>query len=240
MQMKGKRAIVTGASRGIGAAISCALAEHGVDLVLTGRDGDALAQVARKASANGVNVGTVRADLTDPAAPGSIVAEAVGILGGLDYLINNAGVAGSKPFADTSLEDWETHIAVNARAPFFLCQRALPYLAESTSPSIINIASVVATKGYENQSAYSASKHALLGFTKAMAKELQSLGIRVHTVSPGGVATELVTAVRPDIDPSDLIQPEDVADIVIFLLASGRSGMIDEISVRRSGKTPWL
>ena len=238
--MKRKRAIVTGASRGIGAAIALALAERGVDLVLTGRDVDGLEGVARKASGTGVNVGTVRADLTDPAAPGSIVAQAVRILGGLDYLINNAGVAGSKPFADTTLEDWETHLVVNARAPFFLCQHALPHLAASASPAIVNIASVVATKGYVNQSAYSASKHALLGFTKAMAKEIHEMGIRVHTVSPGGVATDLVTAVRPDIDPNDLIQPEDVADIVIFLLASGRAGMIDEVVVRRSGKTPWL
>ena len=240
IELKGKKAIVTGASRGIGAAIAGALAGHGVDMVISGRDRQALEEKAARLSDLGASVHIVIADLEDPAAPERIISKAVTEFGGLDILINNAGMAKSVAFADSTFADWETHLAVNARAPFFLCQGAAPFLQKSRTGSIVNIASVVASKGYEHQAVYAASKHALAGFTKVMAKELQSMGIRVFTLSPGGVATDLVTAVRPDIDVDQLIQPDEIADLVIFLLTRSGKAMIDEIRIRRESKTAWL
>ena len=122
---------------------------------------------------------------------------------------------------------------MNARAPFFLCKEAFPYLKESGKPIVINIASVVGFKGYANQSVYSSSKHALTGFTKVFAKEVQPYGIRVHLISPGGVATEMVKQMRPDIDAGELIQPEEIAEIVRFIVTRKGNGTIDQFYIRR-------
>ena len=186
--MKSK-AIVTGASRGIGKAIALELASLGFDLALVGRDTSALDAVAEEAQ------------------------------------------AGS--FTEVTPEQWNSIFAVNARAPFFLCKAALPYLKESAKPMVINISSVVGFKGYANQSAYSSSKHALAGFTKVFAKEVQPFGIRVHLISPGGVATEMVRQTRPDINPDDLIQPEEICEIVRFLVTRKGKGTIDQFYIRR-------
>jgi len=128
---------------------------------------------------------------------------------------------------------------INARAPFILCREALPWLEQSEIPTIINISSVVGHKGYIRQAAYSASKHALMGFTKALAREAQDRDIRVHALAPGGVATDLVTSMRPDLDTGELIQPEELADIVLFLLLHRGNAVIDEINIRRISNTPW-
>ena len=113
------------------------------------------------------------------------------------------------------------------------------HLRKSTCPTIIQIASVVSHEGYPLQSAYAASKHALVGFTKSLAKEVQPDGIRIHTISPGGVATDMIDAVRPDIDHDALIDPQEIADLVWFLLSHRGNAMVDHIDVRRNLKTPW-
>ncbi|MBQ5639800.1 MAG: SDR family oxidoreductase, partial [Bacteroidales bacterium] len=121
----------------------------------------------------------------------------------------------------------------NAKAPFFISKAALPYLKKSEKPIVINIASVVGFKGYANQSVYASSKHALTGFTKVFAKEVQPFGIRVHLISPGGVATEMVKQMRPDIKADELIQTEEIAEIVNFLVTRKGKGTIDDFYIRR-------
>ncbi|MBO4557500.1 MAG: SDR family oxidoreductase [Bacteroidales bacterium] len=162
-----------------------------------------------------------------------IVKEAVETFGGVDLLVNCAGLSQAGSFTEVTPAQWDAIFAVNAKAPFFLCKAALPYLKASKKPIIINIASVVGFKGYINQSAYSSSKHALTGFTKVLAKEVQPFGIRVHLISPGGVATEMVKQMRPDIKPEELLQPEEVAEIVRFIVTKKGSGTIDNIYLRR-------
>ena len=154
-------------------------------------------------------------------------------LGGLDVLVNCAGLSQAGPFEDVTPEQWDRIFAVNAKAPFFISRAALPYLKESEKPIVINIASVVGFKGYIHQSAYASSKHALTGFTKVFAKEVQPFGIRVHLISPGGVATEMVKQMRPDIKPDELIQPEEIAEIVRFLVTKKGQGTIDQFYIRR-------
>ncbi len=236
--MKEKVALVTGATRGIGKAIAERLAQEGMCLALNGRNEENLKKVAEELKGK-TEVFISPGDLSEREVPEQVVREAVAHFGGLDVLINNAGVALSRSLEETTLEEWEYQMAVNARAPFLLCRAALPYLRRSSVPTIINISSVVGSKGYVHQGAYTASKHALMGFTKVLARELHGEGIRVHVISPGGVATDLVATMRPDIPPETLIAPEEIAEIVWFLLTHRGNAVIDEINVRRISNEPW-
>ena len=226
-------ALITGASRGIGKAIALELSSLGYNLSLVGRASDALENVRRECVANGVMAEALQADLREEKSWSEIVERTVGEFGGLDLLVNCAGLSQAGSFTEVSPEDWDRIFTVNAKAPFFICKAALPYLKKSSRPIVINIASVVGFKGYANQSVYSSSKHALTGFTKVFAKEVQPFGIRVHLISPGGVATEMVTKMRPDIDSSELIQPEEIAKIVRFIVSLDGNGTIDQFYIRR-------
>ncbi len=160
--------------------------------------------------------------------------------GGIDVLINNAGMALSCPFEEVTEEQFDRIMAINIRTPFFLTQAALPYLRKSQRASIINLSSVVGHAGYPLQTAYAASKHAILGFTKSLANEVYRDGIRVHAICPGGVYTEMVKVARPDLTPEGMIQPEEIADIIAFFLLHRGNAVVDEIKVHRVNKEPFL
>ena len=145
----------------------------------------------------------------------------------------------SKPFEDTTLKDFDKIFNINVKAPFILCQKVLPYLRSSSHAAIINISSVVGHKGYIHQAAYAASKHAVLGFSKSLANEVYTQNIRVHTICPGGVYTDMVKVARPDLTGEDMIIPDEIADIILFLLQSRGNAVIDEICVHRTGKQPF-
>lgn len=226
-------ALITGASRGIGKAIALELASLGYDLAMPGRDLARLGKTAEEAEKRGVRTLCIEADLTDSTTCPMIVERAAAEFGGIDLLINCAGLSAAGSFTEASPELWDKVFAVNAKAPFFLSQAALPYLKKSVKPTVINISSVVGFKGYANQSVYASSKHALAGFTQVFAKEVQPFGIRVHLISPGGVATEMVKQMRPDIKADELIQPEEIAEIVRFILTRKGKGTIDEFYIRR-------
>lgn len=226
-------ALITGASRGIGKAIALELASLGYDLAMPGRDLARLGKTAEEAEKRGVRTLCIEADLTDSTTCPMIVERAAAEFGGIDLLVNCAGLSAAGSFTEASPELWDKVFAVNAKAPFFLSQAALPYLKKSVKPTVINISSVVGFKGYANQSVYASSKHALAGFTQVFAKEVQPFGIRVHLISPGGVATEMVKQMRPDIKADELIQPEEIAEIVRFILTRKGKGTIDEFYIRR-------
>uniref|UniRef100_A0A7V4TFL1 SDR family oxidoreductase n=1 Tax=Candidatus Caldatribacterium saccharofermentans TaxID=1454753 RepID=A0A7V4TFL1_9BACT len=237
---RGKVALITGASRGIGRAIARTLAEKGLYLALCARSQEALETLRVELAAFGAEVFVCAGDLADPAFPIRFVREAGEYFGRLDVVVNNAGVALAKPLEETTLEEWELQMAVNVRAPFLICREALPYLRRSALATIINISSVVGTKGYVHQGAYTASKHALMGFTKVLARELHPEGIRVHVIAPGGVGTDLIAAMRPDLLGERLITPEEIAEIVWFLLTMrNKNAVIDEVNVRRASNEPW-
>lgn len=238
-ELKGKVALVTGATRGIGKAIAIRLASKGVNLLITGRSVDKLCEICNLAGQYEVKIHSLVADIKDPETPAMLMDDLMQHFGKLDYLINNAGAAFSKSFENTTPEDWDYLMNINAKAPYFVCREAIPLLKESQSGSIVNISSVVGRLGYEVQSAYSASKHALMGFTKVLAKELKPFNIRVHAVAPGGVATEMIDRMRPDIAPDELIKPEEVAEVVDFLLTFRGNAIIDEINLRRVSGIPW-
>ena len=239
IDLTGKRALITGAGGGIGRAIALRLAEDGMKLALVGRDA---AKLMRTAALTGrpLDMLVLPADLEKPKSIDDILRIMTGHFKGLDVLINNAGAALNRPFEETTEADFDHLMAINARVPFVLCKRLLPLLRTSECPTIINIGSVVSHKGYAQQAAYAASKHALCGLTQALAKEVAPEGIRVHLLSPGGVYTDMVKIARPDLDPEGMIQPEEVAELAAFLIEHRGNAVIDEIQVRRAGKEPFM
>ena len=239
--MKGLTALITGASGGIGKAICRRLAKEGVNLILFGgTNAEKLRDfaLALKKDFKDIRVDFYPCDLTDDAAVKSALKKATA--NGVDILINNAGLAFSAPVEKTDMATFDKIMSLNFRAPVLITKECLPHLKKSTRASIVNIASVVAHNGYPLQSAYTASKHALLGFSKSLAAELYEKGIRVHVVSPGGVYTDMIRVARPDLTGEGMIMPEDVAEAVCFLLKNRTNAVIDEISLHRVGKQPFL
>ena len=228
-----KTAIVTGASSGIGRSVALQLAKLNYSLVITGRNEKNLSELERRVINNGIDCLTVVADLEDENAPAQIIENTINHFGKLNVLVNNAGMAHSAPIQETDAAAWDRLFKVNTRAPFLLCKKAVPFLKKSENPVIINIGSVVGFKGYAGQAAYSASKHALTGFTKVLAKEVQQDGIKVHLISPGGVNTKMATTMRPDIDTENLILPEEIAELVGFLVTRKGKGTMDHFYIRR-------
>ncbi len=228
-----KVALITGASKGIGRILALRLAQIGFDLMIVGRSRKHLLETKAEVENFKIRCAITEADLSLADVSLLIIDKVIHEFGRLDVVVNNAGVANSLPIKDTSVEMWDTIFKVNARAPYFICKEAIPYLRESENPIIINIGSVVGFKGYINQSAYASSKHALAGFTKVLAKEVQNDGIKVHLISPGGVNTEMVREVRPDINTDELIQPEEIAELVEFLITRKGRGIIDHFYIRR-------
>jgi len=229
-----KTAIITGASSGIGRSIAMQLAKMDYALAVTGRNEENLIRLKALVEAEGSECLTLVADLCKEDAAKWIVEKTMDPFGQIDVLVNNAGIAQYAPISETDAEMWDLIFKVNVRAPFLLCKEAVPLLKKSKNPFIINIASVVGFKGYVGQAAYTSSKHALTGFTKVLAKEVQKEGIRVHLISPGGVNTAMATAMRPDIDTKDLILPEEIAELIEFLVTRKGKGTIDHFYIRRN------
>lgn len=238
--LKGKIALITGASGGIGSCIARRFAQDGISLALLGRSEEKLAATAASVREYGVETLLLPGDLLNDAYLEDCFAAVKERFGGLDILVNNAGMALSRSFEETTMAEFDRIMALNARVPYLACHLALPLLRCSECASILNIASVVAHKGYPLQSAYAASKHALAGFTKSLASEVYREDIRVHLISPGGVFTDMVRIARPDLTGEDMILPEDIAEIAAFFIEHRTNAVIDEICVHRSGKEPFL
>ena len=217
-------ALITGANGGIGRAI----VEHFV------AGGTAVAALDRDPSvASLAAIGTVAApvhpvavDLTDAAAATAAVRNVVATFGAVGVLINNAGVMHKKPLPDHTVEDWDLEIAVNARAAFILCHALVPAMAVRGAGIVVNIASIWATRGGPERAAYIASKHALLGLTRALASEYFSAGVRINAVSPGPVRTPMTADLGGD--QSDWMQPDEIANAVEFLCGDGARGISGE------------
>ncbi len=241
MLLKNKVALITGAGGGIGRETALAIAKEGAMVILLGgRNKDKLNQTANAIESAGGKCVAVSGDLTDLKSLNKAFEIAVNGIDKIDILINNAGVAHNTKVEDVTESQFDSIMNVNVKVPYFLTQKTLPYLKKSDSATVINIASVVAHAGYENQSVYTASKHALLGFTKSLAVELHKENIRVHAISPGGVYTDMIKVSRPDLSSDGMIMPQDIVDIIMFILTHRTNAVIDEILVHRVGKQPFL
>lgn len=226
--LDGRRALVTGASRGIGAAIARALDTAGARVALTARDGAKLEAVAATLTNDPV---VVSADLADPVAPTTLAAEALAALGGLDILVNNAALAERLPTVDTDAELVDRLYAVNVRAPLLLTAALIPALASQRRGSVVNVSSVSGVVGTPKRAAYAATKGALDAMTRSLAIELGPAGIRVNSVAPGVVDTDMWTEhkaipgmvehIEKQTPLRRWTQPEDIADVVAFLAGGG-------------------
>ncbi|WP_321788645.1 SDR family NAD(P)-dependent oxidoreductase [Paraburkholderia sp. J94] len=187
--LKGRVAIVTGGARGIGRGIALTLAQAGADVLLADLLDEALAQTAKDVQELGRRVVTCKVDVTQFAQVEAMVARAISELGGLDILVNCAGVISIHPVSELSERDWDFVMDVNAKGTFLGCKAALPHLLMQKRGRIINVASIAGKEGFPNLAHYSASKFAVVGFTNALAKEVAREGITVNAICPGIVRT---------------------------------------------------
>lgn len=234
-EVKGCTALITGAGAGIGKTAALHLAGLGVNLLLCGRRREKLEETKRRCLEIGVDAETFSVDVRKE----EEIRQMFEQIARLDYVINNAGVVISASFEETTAEMMDLAYETNIRGAFLVSRYALPLLRKSECPTIINMGSVVSIQGYVDQCAYAASKHALMGMTKVMAKELAPENIRVHILCPGGIMTDMLKEVRPELAEGPVILPEDIADIMEFLLTHRTNAVIDEIRIHRSSKEPF-
>jgi NADP-dependent 3-hydroxy acid dehydrogenase YdfG len=231
--LEGKVALVTGASRGIGAAVAHSLAAEGVRLALASRSGDDLGldgAVAR------------RCDVRRPDDLEALVAEAVERFGGIDILVANAGVGAYGPFLDLPADQLEEMIDVNVKGTLYAVRAALPHLLESEAADIVTLASEAGRRGLPLEAVYCASKFAQVGFTRALDHELREQGVRCSNVCPGGVATDFAMGRgrTPDMPAlAGMMTPEDVAEVVLFVITRPRNHRILETAFRPVAEPAW-
>jgi NAD(P)-dependent dehydrogenase (short-subunit alcohol dehydrogenase family) len=231
-ELRGRVALVTGASSGIGREVALTLARHGADVAVTGRRREALEAVAREVRDLGVRAEVVPGDVRDPAHPADAVARTVAALGGLTILVNNAGVIGAGPVTATTDAEWSRVIDTDLTAPFRFARAAIPHLEGRPGATILNVSSVTGVRPYANLAPYCVAKAGLDMLTECLALELAPRGVRVNAIRPGVVVTELHTANRvvPDYaaflarsketHPLGFVgEPRDAAELVLFLVS---------------------
>ena len=191
MKLAGMTAVITGGGRGIGAAIARTLAAEGAAIVVAARNLDSVKAVADSIERSGGKARAVRCDVIDPSSVHALASAASRQGAAIDILINNAGMAHSAPLQKITLEDWQRVFAVNATGTFLCTQAFVAGMLERKGGSIVNVASVAGLVGARYIAAYAAAKHAVIGFTRSVAAELESTGVTCNAVCPGFVDTEM-------------------------------------------------
>lgn len=246
-EMKNKVALITGASSGIGRATAIKFAAQGVKVAAVARRADKLAQLAQEIQISGGICQSIAADVTNETAIERIVRETADAFGGLDILVNAAGIIGNGNIENTKLADWDYMFNVNARAPFYLMQCAMPHLI-ARKGNVVNVSSVTGIRAFPNVLAYCASKAALDQMTHCIALEVASKGVRVNAIDPGVTVTMLhrTGGMNDDqysafLEHSKTTHPlgrvgnaDEVADLIYFL-ASPQAGWITGVSMPIDG-----
>lgn len=227
--IKGKNALVTGAGKGLGRALAIALAQEGVNVGLMARTTSQLEEVAAEVKKLGVKAAVVTADVTDMEAVNKAVADVREQLGTIDILINNAGVGAFGKFLEMEPAKWESIIKVNLIGPYYVTRAVLPEMIERQTGDIVNVSSTAGQKGAPVTSAYSASKFGLIGMSESLMQEVRKHNIRVTTLTPSTVATDMAIDLKlTDGNPERVMQPEDFAELVISQLKLNRRVFVKE------------
>jgi 3-oxoacyl-[acyl-carrier protein] reductase len=228
-------ALVTGATHGIGRATAFALGRAGYRVGVCARTAGKVESLVAELRAAGIEAAGRAADVADPVQVTTVVDHVSKALGEIGVLVNNAGVLIARPIEQLSLEDWDATMATNLRGLFLMTRAVLPPMRARGHGDIVNVASLAARNGFAGGSAYVASKHAVLGFGRALMLELRKEGIRVITVCPGSVDTGLLLD-QPMLkaDPARILQPEDVAETILHSLRLPERALVSEVDIRPS------
>lgn len=242
--LEGKKALVTGGSRGIGRAIALRLASEGADVAITYRCRDKeAAETVRDMQALGVRAMSVKADATDCAITEKAVASVCSVFGGIDILVNNAGIRNDALLLRMGERQWDSVIDANLKSAYNYTRAVLPSMLSARCGTIINISSVVGLDGNAGQSNYAASKAGLIGLTRSLAKELGPKGIRVNCIAPGFILSEMTENIPDNIHEAWVKDislrragtPDEVAGVALFLAASSLSSYVTGEVINCSG-----
>ena len=228
-------ALVTGATEGIGRATAFALGRAGWRVGVCARTASNVDQLVNELRTAGVEAAGAAGDVGVEADAARIAGTIRDAIGPVDTLVNNAGIAIFKPFLEQSLEDWDRTMATNVRSLFLMTREVLPGMIERKSGAVVNVASLAGRNGVKGATAYSASKHAVLGFSRSLMLEVRTLGIRVIAICPGSVETGLIRSHEdPGAPPRRMLHPDDVAATILAALDLPERALVSELDVRPS------
>jgi len=250
-RMKGKRVLVTGSGTGIGKGVALEFCREGADVVFhyAHSHGGAMAAVDQARREGAAKVTALQVDLSQSDTPRQLASEAIEFLGGIDVLVNNAGITMNVPFDKVTQEQFDTVFGVNIRAMYFLTQAVVQTMFQQGAGTIINISSIHAYEAYPEHSVYAATKGAINAFTRVLAIELAPKGIRVNGVVPGAVEVEAHHKIFPDYNaaevgkaiPAGFVgQPSDIAKAVVFLASDDARYIVGQMLVVDGGTTSWM
>jgi NAD(P)-dependent dehydrogenase (short-subunit alcohol dehydrogenase family) len=226
-------ALVTGATHGIGRATAFTLGRAGYRVGVCSRTAPKIAALVEELRADGIEAAGVAGDVSRPGDVTAVVEHVASALGEIGVLVNNAGVLIARPIAELTLEDWDATMATNLRSLYLMTRAVLPPMRAKGRGDIVNVASLAARNGFVGGSAYTASKHAVLGFGRSLMLELRKEGIRVITICPGSVDTGMLQD-QPMLqsNPDRILRPDDVAESILHTLRLPHRALVSEVDLR--------
>ena len=232
-RLTNKVAIVTGSSSGIGKAIALTFAREGARVVVTARRAALCERTVEQIRKDGGDAMSIVTDVTDERQVDRLIVETVRRYGRLDILVNNAGIGGGGPIAETGTDMFDRVINTNLRGTFLCARAGFRQMLTAGGGTILNMSSVAGVDGWAGTGTYSASKHGIMGLTKAMADEGRHHGIKVCAICPGGVADDLVDTSPKEILASGAISPFDVAETAVYLATLGANAIVRQVVIDR-------
>lgn len=226
-------ALITGATQGIGRATAFAFGRAGYRVGICSRTEARVRQVVEELRKGGIEAAGAAADVGQPEQAARAAEQVIGQLGEIDVLVNNAGVLIAKPFEELSLDDWDTIMNTNVRSLYLMTRAVLPAMRRRQEGSIVNVASLAGRNGFAGGTAYAASKHAVLGFSRSLMLETRKDNIRVIAICPGSVATSMLQE-QPMLksEPQRILQPDDVAATIVHAVGLPDRAMVSELDIR--------
>lgn len=231
--LKGKKAIITGGSRGLGKATAIAFAKEGIDVAITGRHEKTLQETVTELQALGVKATYAAFDVSNYDEVKNGIKKIIASIGAVDILVNNAGIAAFGSFNDMEASQWTEIIQTNVMGMYYVTKEVLPFLIEKNEGDIINVSSTAGLSGNPNTSAYSASKFAVIGMSESLMKEVRKNNIRVCTLTPSTIVSDMTInlGIASKDSTETVLQPEDFAELIVAGLKLPRRAMLKGASL---------